>query len=228
MLLALVAVAASAQELLQRRPCMRFPENTRAQTRVLPTPSQNWDPARTYRQIVLLVEFADSTFSMDDPKTYYNNLLNLTTSNTRGGVGCAVDYFRDQSNGAFNLQFDVYGPIKVSQAAKKSETGDNYGEASVKEAIQKSIDSLHVDYSPYDWNKDGEVEQVCQVRNRAVAHALQPLDSGAARQPDGEQDEGHRQGRHPLHAERHGGRSPSGWRRENRRRFGSSPLCITV
>ena len=163
MFLALVAVAASAQEFLQRRPCMRFDESARAVTRVLPTPSQDWDPARTYRQIVLLVEFADSTFSMDDPKTYYNNLLNLTTSNTRGGVGCAVDYFRDQSNSAFNLQFDVYGPIKVSQTAKKSGTGDNYGEASVKEAIQKSIDSLHVDYSPYDWNKDGEVEQVVLV-----------------------------------------------------------------
>ena len=163
MLLALVAVAASAQELLQRRPCMRVDENTRAVTRSLPTINQDWDPTRTYRQIVLLIEFTDSTFSMDDPKSYYNNLLNLTTSNTRGGVGCAVDYFRDQSNGAFNLQFDVYGPIKVSQSAKKSGSGDNYGEASVKEAIQKSIDSLHVDYSPYDWNKDGEVEQVVLV-----------------------------------------------------------------
>lgn len=163
MLLALVAVAASAQERFERRPCMRFDKSARAVTRTLPTINQNWDPARTYRQIVLLVEFADSTFSMDDPKTYYNNLLNLTTSNTRGGVGCAVDYFRDQSNGAFNLQFDVYGPIKVSQTAKKSGTGDNYGEASVIEAIKKSIDSLHVDYSPYDWNKDGEVEQVVLV-----------------------------------------------------------------
>ena len=163
MLLVLVATATSAQELIERRPCMRFDENTRAFTRVHPTPNQDWDPTRTYRQIVLLIEFADSTFSMDDPKTYYNNLLNLTTSNTRGGVGCAVDYFRDQSNGAFNLQFDVYGPIKVSQNAKLSGSGDNYGEVSIKEAIQKSVDSLHVDYSPYDWNKDGEVEQVVLV-----------------------------------------------------------------
>ena len=161
--MALVVMTASAQERFLRRPCMRFDENTRALTRALPTVNQDWDPTRTYRQIVLLVEFADSTFSMDDPKTYYHNLLNLTTSNTHGGVGCAVDYFRDQSNGAFNLQFDVYGPIKVSQSAQPSGYGDNFGDVSIKEAIQKSVDSLHVDYSPYDWNKDGEVEQVVLV-----------------------------------------------------------------
>ena len=163
MLLALVAVAASAQERFQRRPCIRFPENTRALTRSIPTPNQDWDPTRTYRQAVLLVEYADSTFSMDDPKTYYDNLLNLTTSNTRGGVGCAADYFRDQSNGLLNLQFDVYGPIKVSQSAKKSGEGSNYGDEACLEAVKKAVDSLKVDFSPYDWNKDGEVDQVILI-----------------------------------------------------------------
>lgn len=152
-------MAASAQERFERRPCIHFPENTRALTRSLPTPNQSWDPTRTYRQIVLLVEYADSTFSMDNPKTYYDNLLNLTTSNTRGGEGCAVDYFRDQSNGQFNLQFDVEGPIKVSQSAKGT-SGSNYGIDACIEAVKKAVDSLHVDFSPYDWNNDGEVDQV--------------------------------------------------------------------
>jgi M6 family metalloprotease-like protein len=111
---------------------------------------------------VLLIEYADSVFSMDDPKTYYHQLLNVTTSNTRGGVGCAADYFRDQSDGMFNLQFDVYGPVKVSQSARVT-SKKNYGKDAIKEAIQKSVDSLHIDYSPYDWNHDGEVEQVVLV-----------------------------------------------------------------
>ena len=90
MFLALVAIAASAQERFQRRPCIRGIPEMATKTRALPNPSQNWDPARTYRQAVLLVEYADSTFSMDDPKTYYDQLLNLTSSNTRGGAGCAA------------------------------------------------------------------------------------------------------------------------------------------
>lgn len=162
MFLALVAVATSAQERFERRPCIRSTKTTRAVTRALPTPNQNWDPTRTYRQAVLLVEYADSTFSMDNPKTYYNNLLNLTTSNTRGGVGCAADYFRDQSNGLFNVQFDVYGPIKVSQNAKVK-SGDNYGDDACLEAVKKAVDSLKIDFSPYDWNNDGEVDQVVLI-----------------------------------------------------------------
>ena len=161
MLLALVVMTASAQERFQRRPCMRFDDDARANTRALPEPLRDWDPTRTYHQVVLLVEFADSTFSMENPKTYYDQLLNLTTSNTRGGVGCAADYFRDQSKGLFNVQFDVYGPIKVSQSAKTKY--DNYGEEASKEAIKKSVDSLHVDYTPYDWNNDGLVEQVVVI-----------------------------------------------------------------
>ena len=163
MFLALVAIAASAQERFQRRPCIRGIPEMATKTRALPNPSQNWDPARTYRQAVLLVEYADSTFSMDDPKTYYDQLLNLTSSNTRGGAGCAADYFRDQSNGMFNLQFDVYGPIKVSQSAKRTKSGDNYGDEACLEAVKKAVDSLKVDFSPYDWNQDGEVEQVVLI-----------------------------------------------------------------
>ena len=161
--MALVAIAASAQERFQRRPCIRFSADARAKTRSLPDTNKDWDPTRTYRQVVLLVEYADSAFSMDDPKTYYDQLLNLTASNTRGGVGCAADYFRDQSNGLFNLQFDVYGPIKVSQSAKQSGSGDNYGEAACLEAVKKSVDSLHIDYRPYDWNGNGEVNQVVLI-----------------------------------------------------------------
>ena len=159
----LVAITASAQERFHY-PCIRGIEKAGVKTRgILPTPNQDWDPTRTYRQVVLLVEYADSTFSMDDPKTYYDQLLNLTSSNTRGGVGCAADYFRDQSHGMFNLQFDVFGPIKVSQSAKSKYAGDNYGDKACLEAVKKAVDSLHIDFSPYDWNSDGEVEQVVMI-----------------------------------------------------------------
>ena len=160
---ALVAIAASAQERFMRRACIQGVTEVGAKTRALPTPNQNWDPSRTYRQAVILVQYADMAFSMDDPKTYYDQLLNLTTSNTRGGAGCAADYFRDQSGGRLNIQFDVYGPVLVSQKAQSTSGSDNYGDAAWTEATKKALDSLHVDFSPYDWNQDGEVDQVVYI-----------------------------------------------------------------
>ena len=162
MFLVLAAIAASAQERFMRRACIQGITETGAKTRTLPSPNQDWDPTRTYRQAVILVEYADMTFSMGDPKTYYDQLLNLTASNTRGGAGCMADYFRDQSGGRLNLQFDVFGPVKVSQSAK-GKSGDNYATPAIKEATQKTIDSLKVDFSPYDWDQNGEVEQVIYI-----------------------------------------------------------------
>ena len=159
--MALVAVAASAQEHIcfERRPCVRGVQASRASTR-LPDLVQDWDPSRTYRQAVILVQYADRAFSMKYPKTYYHELLNVTSSNIHGGAGCAVDYFRDQSNGLFNLQFDVYGPVLVSQSAQSPARNGNYAEASCREALKKAVDSLHVDFSPYDWDGDHVVEQI--------------------------------------------------------------------
>ena len=159
---ALAAIAANAQNTYLRRPCVRSTHGatTRAQ---LPLPNTDWNPHRTYRQAVILVQFADFPFSMSDPNTYYTQLLNLSSSNTRGGAGCAADYFRDQSNGLFNVQFDVYGPVKVSQKARITSGADNYSAEAAKEATRKAVDSLAVDFSPYDWDNDGYVDQVIYI-----------------------------------------------------------------
>lgn len=159
--MALVALATNAQVLSYRVPCMpgTHPHGT---TRTL-TPKQDWDASRTYRQLVLLVQYADQSFTMNDPQTYYHNLFNVTSSNTRGGVGCVADYFRHQSNGVFNLQFDVVGPIKVSQSVVDTSSAVNLGHAACSEAIQKAVDSLHIDFSVYDWDGNHTVEQIVFV-----------------------------------------------------------------
>ena len=154
----LAVMAAKAQTHFERYPCVHGIQN-HASTR-LPVPSQDWDASRTYRQAVILVQYSDMAFSMDDPKSYYHDLLNVSTSKTRGGAGCAADYFRDQSNGLFNLQFDVIGPVKVSQTAQINSTNTNYAERACKEAVKKAVDSLHVDFSVYDWNGNNDVEQI--------------------------------------------------------------------
>ena len=77
-----------------------------------------WDASRIYKQMVILVEFSDFSFNREDPREVYDKIFNEPGYNERDGAGCVADYFREQSGGLFNLQFDVYGPVKVSSKAQ--------------------------------------------------------------------------------------------------------------
>ena len=82
--------------------------------RLLPTPNTTWNANRTYRQLVILMSYSDTDFLSTDPNDYYDKMFNEPGYQQRKGAGSVADYFRDQSGGLLNLQFDVYGPYKVS------------------------------------------------------------------------------------------------------------------
>ena len=133
----------------------------------LPSVSTRWDSTRVYRQAVILVSFTDTDFSLENPRETYDSMLNSPGFNNRQGPGCAAEYFREQSGGLFNVVFDVYGPVKVSSKAqpysKPTSNTRNYGREVFIEATNKVIDSLQVDFSPYDWSGNGRVNQVVYV-----------------------------------------------------------------
>lgn len=133
----------------------------------LPGVSTRWDSTRVYRQAVILVEFTDTDFSLETPRETYDSMLNCPGFNKRQGPGCAAEYFREQSGGLFNVVFDVYGPVKVSSKAqpysKPTSSTRNYGRDVFIEATNIVIDSLQVDFTPYDWNGNGSVNQVIYV-----------------------------------------------------------------
>lgn len=135
--------------------------------RRLPSVRTNWDPSRVYRQAVILVSFSDTDFSINNPHETYDSMFNVKGYNQGDGPGCVAEYFRDQSGGLFNVQFDIYGPVKVSQKAQPYANPDsntrNFGRDVFIEATKKVIDSLQVDFSPYDWNNNGIVNQVIYV-----------------------------------------------------------------
>jgi len=134
---------------------------TRSNDVFLTYPHTSWEPDRIYRQLVVLVSFSDCDFSMENPSDTYNAIFNEPGYNQQQGLGSVADYFRDQSGGMFNLQFDVYGPIKVSSKAQSSSSAKNYGRETFREATQNLIaEHPEIDYSPYDWNNDGIVDQV--------------------------------------------------------------------
>ena len=125
--------------------------------------------------LVILVEFEDMAFKdpknvltlkprEDDVKSLYENMLNKAGyTNNNGAIGSVHDYFLDQSNGKFDLTFDVVGPVKLKYPYKF------YGERTARQndanAAQMIVDACNaikdkVDFGDYDWDGDGEVEQV--------------------------------------------------------------------
>ena len=125
---------------------------------------RGWDAGSTYRQLVVLVSFADCDFSFEDPQATYDDIFNTPGYTQRDGVGCVADYFHDQSNGQLNLAFDIYGPYKTNSKVKTGSSSRNEGHSAFREATKMLMEEHpEIDYSVYDWNGDGHVEQVVYV-----------------------------------------------------------------
>ena len=141
---------------------------TRGTRRQLPRIRKDWDSTRVYKQMVVLVSFRDVDFQMEDPHAAYDSIFNSPGHNKRKGIGCVADYFRDQSGGLFNMEFDVYGPIKLDTLACPYTTPTdrirNYGKDQFRDATLKVFsDYPDLNYSQYDWDGDGQIEQVIYV-----------------------------------------------------------------
>ena len=133
--------------------------------RRLPSINRNmWDRLADKHSIVVLVEFNDLTFSMDDPKAYYERLFNERGYNERHGVGCVADYFRDQSDGRCDITFDVYGPVTVDEPSKAS--GNDFRTSTFRKVLLNVIDAEADDSTMgegCDWSGDGMAQQVVFV-----------------------------------------------------------------
>ena len=84
-------------------------------------------------------------------------MFNEQGYNLGKGPGCIADYFRDQSNGLYNVQFDILGPVKLASNQKLA-SGSNFGTTQFSEAI-KAIDP-EVSFKDYDWYGEGSVPTV--------------------------------------------------------------------
>ena len=144
--------------------------------RRLPAINASWDASRTYHQLVILITFKETRdtipepclFKSSNPRELYDRMLNEDGYNQRNGPGCAAEYFREQSGGLFNLQFDVYGPYQVSTkaqpTAKPTDNTRNYGAGPMTEATKQFLaENPDIDFSQYDWNNNGYVNQVVYV-----------------------------------------------------------------
>jgi len=129
-------------------------------------PEQRFPAYGNQKSIVILVEYKDVKFSSGyDAHDYFSRMLNEDGFSDLGATGGAAEYFRYNSDGAFCPEFDVYGPVTLSQ--NRSYYGGNNNSvdgadknpgAMVKEACD-ALDAT-VDFSEYDRNGDGLVDNI--------------------------------------------------------------------
>lgn len=117
--------------------------------------------------LVILVNFSDKSMSAIHTQSFYNGYFNQKGFSLEGAKGSVHDYFIESSYGQFDLTFDVIGPVTVSKPLSYYGTNDMYGADSypatmVSEACRLAKEQ-GVDFSTYDWDNDGFVDQVFLV-----------------------------------------------------------------
>ena len=116
------------------------------------------------KALVILAEFADTTFTIQNTKQVFTNyLMNeghfsetayAQNRNYKGVRG----YFKDCSYGKFTPTFDVVGPVKLP----KPQTYYGAGNDNIAELMTDACNAVdnEVDFSQYDANGDGLVDLV--------------------------------------------------------------------
>ena len=115
--------------------------------------------------IIILVQFPNQKFETGHDNTYYKMVANEKgLTHEDGYVGSVTDYFLSQSNGQFELDFDIAGPYTLSHTS--SYYGKNDGaniDTKVGYMIQEGCDAAvenGFNFNDYDWDGDGYADQV--------------------------------------------------------------------
>ena len=116
-------------------------------------------PVLAEKGLVILVNFKDTSMQTENNKATFENLLNAENCTANAGYPSAAQYFSDQSYGAFNPKFDIYGPVKLSNNySYYGGNDDMYATDAVIEACIALNSSI--DFSKYDCDGDGKVDVV--------------------------------------------------------------------
>ena len=119
------------------------------------------------KAIMLLVNFNDKLYKDEHDSVLYTRIANEEGFSEGKFKGSMKDYFKAQSRGQFEIDFDVVGPLKVSKnysyyGANNSQGDDKHPAEMIIEAVTKAKEIVE-DWTPYDWDGDGEVDQVYVV-----------------------------------------------------------------
>ena len=118
--------------------------------------------------LIILVEFTDTKFQSEDSHQIWSDIINLEGYSDNKAPGSVSDYFYNQSYGQFRLTFDVVGPVQAQHdhayygKNKNWEDDTGWFDQNVGELVEEACLAVsdQVRFADYDWNGDGEVDQV--------------------------------------------------------------------
>lgn len=124
--------------------------------------------------LVILVNFDDKAMKSVNTRTAFDNQFNQKGYNKNYHSGSVHDYFYDQSYEQFDLTFDVIGPVTLSREmayyGQNDRNGDDLRAATMIIEACKLVNQ-QVNFKDYDWDGDGEVEQVYVIYAGYGEHA---------------------------------------------------------
>ena len=122
---------------------------------------------------VILVNFSDYSFSLDEPVAQFDDLFNGNGGSNPHATGSVYSYYAASSDSALSLQYDVFGVYTLSHEMayygdnEKNLSGEVIGHnIRIRELIIEAVglaDKAGVDFSVYDNNHDGYVDNVSIV-----------------------------------------------------------------
>ena len=142
------------------------------------TPDNSLLPSLGKHKIpVILVEFSDVEFSVENPKATFDKYLNgkeLFNKETDPEMGqnyaSVAKYFKDMSFGKFEPEFEVYGPVNLGKPLATYGAGyssqENMG-LLLTDACTAVDDE--VDFTQYDSNDDGNIDLIYAGFSQSIA-----------------------------------------------------------
>ena len=123
--------------------------------------------------VVIMAEFQDVKFSVNEPDSAFNELFNATKpfkdygNHNTSNIGSVKRYFKMMSTNEFTPNVQVVGPVTLSQNRKyyggsKSNPGDEKATALAEEAVDSvmKLGLADLNSNEYDADDDGNVDLV--------------------------------------------------------------------
>lgn len=147
----------------RRRSAVRRAQAQGRQKRMLRKAQANNAFQGTKKALVILAEFSNSKFKTGHDVDLFNRIANEKGFSEYDYQGSIRDYFKAQSNGQFDLDFDVVGVCPLSHNYAYYGEDVDGDDAKADEMVVEACNWAHnigVDFSKYDWDGDGYVDEV--------------------------------------------------------------------
>lgn len=148
----------------QRRAAVRRAQAQGRQKRMLRKAQASNVFQGTKKGLVILAEFTNSKFKSGHDLALYKRIANDANYSDNNFKGSIKDYFKAQSHGMFELDFDVAGICQLQHPyAYYGKNNSNEEDVKAGQMVAEACLWAHehgINFSKYDWDGDGEVDQV--------------------------------------------------------------------